>query len=159
MKGIGVLVLLTLLVNNIAFAGDMKEKFQNMSEKMAKAMLASDYDTMFSMYTDDAYSLPSYSPMIKGKKAMMKQAEEEAKAGLKMKEFALTTVDVFGNKDQMIQIGNYTLSIVLPGMTSPINDKGKYLTVWHKQADGSWKIKAETWNSDTNPMEAMQQKK
>jgi ketosteroid isomerase-like protein len=32
-----------------------------------------------------------------------------------------------------------------------INDNGKYMTVWEKQSDGSWKVKAETWNSDNNP--------
>jgi len=30
----------------------------------------------------------------------------------------------------------------------PINDRGKYLEVWEKQADGNWKCAADTWNSD-----------
>jgi len=27
-------------------------------------------------------------------------------------------------------------------------DGGKYLSVWKKQADGSWKTEANSWNSD-----------
>ena len=30
----------------------------------------------------------------------------------------------------------------------PINDRGKYLEVWEKQADGNWKCRADMWNSD-----------
>jgi ketosteroid isomerase-like protein len=30
----------------------------------------------------------------------------------------------------------------------PYQDAGKYLTICEKQADGSWLIKASTWNSD-----------
>jgi ketosteroid isomerase-like protein len=30
-----------------------------------------------------------------------------------------------------------------------ITDKGKYLTVYTKQADGSWKAIADTYNSDS----------
>jgi ketosteroid isomerase-like protein len=31
---------------------------------------------------------------------------------------------------------------------NPVIDNGKYLAVWKKQADGSWKAEADTWNSD-----------
>jgi ketosteroid isomerase-like protein len=31
---------------------------------------------------------------------------------------------------------------------SPIMDRGKYVAVWKKQADGSWKVAAESFNSD-----------
>jgi ketosteroid isomerase-like protein len=30
----------------------------------------------------------------------------------------------------------------------PIEDRGKYLEVWEKQTDGSWKCAADMWNSD-----------
>ena len=29
-----------------------------------------------------------------------------------------------------------------------VNDTGKYVCVWKKQADGSWKAEVDTWNSD-----------
>lgn len=43
-------------------------------------------------------------------------------------------------------------SLEVPGMSAPIQDTGKYLTVYVRDDDGSLKIKAETWNTDTNPM-------
>jgi ketosteroid isomerase-like protein len=29
-----------------------------------------------------------------------------------------------------------------------VKDRGKYLEVWEKQADGTWKCSADCWNSD-----------
>ena len=31
----------------------------------------------------------------------------------------------------------------------PISEHGKYVEVWKKQADGSWKCAVDTWNSDS----------
>ena len=33
----------------------------------------------------------------------------------------------------------------------PVSDKGKYLTVWRKQADGSWKVLFDMFNTDLPP--------
>lgn len=33
----------------------------------------------------------------------------------------------------------------------PITDKGKYVTVWTKQADGSWKVSLDIFNTDLPP--------
>jgi uncharacterized protein (TIGR02246 family) len=161
MKSVLVLIILAFLANGFVMAdcGDMKAEFQKMNDKIAKAILAGDHATIMSMYTDDVYSMPSYSPMMKGKEAIAKHAQMEEKMGIKMKTFAIKTIDVFGSKDQMIQVGTYSLTIAMPGQEKPIPDKGKYLTVWQKQADGSWKIKAETWNSDINPMMMGHEKK
>jgi len=30
----------------------------------------------------------------------------------------------------------------------PVNDRGKYVEVWEKKADGKWKCGTDTWNSD-----------
>lgn len=33
----------------------------------------------------------------------------------------------------------------------PATDRGKFVVVWKKQADGAWKIAADIWNSDLAP--------
>ena len=30
----------------------------------------------------------------------------------------------------------------------PVNDRGKYVEIWEKQADGRWKVVASIWNCD-----------
>ena len=53
------------------------------------------------------------------------------------------------------EIGTYKMNRSMPGMDKPMDDHGKYLTIWEKQKDGSLKIKVETWNSDVDPMSMM----
>jgi uncharacterized protein (TIGR02246 family) len=134
---------------------DLKKKVQMMNDEMVKAMLADNSEVIMSMYTDDAISMPSYEPMLKGKDAMMKSHMKSKEAGFKMNNITLTTMDVWSSGDLAYEIGTYTINMTLPGMTEAMDDNGKYLTVWQKQTDGSWKIKAETWNSDNNPWEGM----
>lgn len=42
--------------------------------------------------------------------------------------------------------GTYEMSFTDNG--KPVHDKGKYVTVWKKQADGSWKAVRDIFNSD-----------
>jgi ketosteroid isomerase-like protein len=146
-----------LLINSSVFSQDtdLKAKMQEMNNTMVKAMLADDMETSLSFYADDAISLPSYEPMIKGKAAIKEHAKKSHEAGFKMNDMTLNTMDAWSDGGLAFEIGTYTVSMTMPGMPDAVNDKGKYLTVWQKQTDGSWKIKAETWNSDNNPWQSM----
>jgi hypothetical protein len=53
------------------------------------------------------------------------------------------------------EIGSFVITLEMPGAPAPITDKGKYMTVYVRGADGKLKIKAEIWNTDVNPMEMM----
>jgi ketosteroid isomerase-like protein len=51
--------------------------------------------------------------------------------------------------DMVYSQGTYTMTITEPKTKKLMTDKGKYLTVFTKQADGSWKAVADTFNSDS----------
>jgi ketosteroid isomerase-like protein len=44
--------------------------------------------------------------------------------------------------------GTYTLTITDPKTKKPVTDKGKYVTAYKKQADGTWKAVADMVSSD-----------
>ena len=150
-----------LLINSNVFSQDMdlKKKMQEMNNTMIKAMLEDDMETALSFYADDAISLPSYEPMLKGKAAIKEHSMKSHEAGFKINDMALNTMDVWSGGDLAFEIGTYTINMTMPGMPNAMDDKGKYLTVWQKQTDGSWKMKAETWNSDNNPWMGMPEMK
>jgi ketosteroid isomerase-like protein len=106
------------------------------------------------MYTDDVISMPSYEPMMKGKNALMEAHKRNHEAGFKMNDMTLKTMEVWSSGDLAYEVGTYTIDMTIPEMGS-MKDNGKYLTVWEKQDDGSWKVKAETWNTDNNPWAQM----
>jgi hypothetical protein len=46
--------------------------------------------------------------------------------------------------------GVYTMKINVPNMPVPASDQGKYIEIWKKQADGTWKIVRDIYNSDVS---------
>ena len=138
---------------------DYKSRVQSMNKEMAKNMLAGNSEKNFSMYTEDAISLPANEPMADGLPAIKKSTEEMMKSGMKVIVFEPTTQKVIVNGNQITEIGTYKFSMTMPGMDKPIDDHGKYLTIWEKQKDGSLKIKVETWNSDVMMMGPEEQPK
>jgi len=148
------------LTANIAFSqseAEYKSKIEAMNKEMVKDMLAGNTAKILANYTEDAISLPSYQPIAMGLAAIKKSSEEMAKSGVKFTSFTPTIVKVIVNGNHITEIGTYKISMTTPAAPTPIEDHGKYLTVWEKQKDGSLKVKVETWNSDVDPMSMMNQ--
>jgi ketosteroid isomerase-like protein len=61
--------------------------------------------------------------------------------------FNLTPVTIDGNGDLAFVHGRYSWTIRVPG-TPAVPDSGKYIEIWRKQADGTWKITHDVFNSD-----------
>ena len=51
--------------------------------------------------------------------------------------------------DMAYSQGAYTMAVTNPKTGRPMTHKGKYLTVYTKQTDGSWKAVAQTFNPDS----------
>lgn len=134
-------------------AKDYQLKIENLNKEMVKYMLEGNLEKSLSLYTTDAISLPSYEPLHDGIAAIRKASEEMAKLNYKVTLFEPTTLKVIPDGKLITEIGTYKFKMTMPGMDQPVEDHGKYVTIWEKQADGSLKVKVEIWNSDINPME------
>lgn len=67
-----------------------------------------------------------------------------------LKEGSATTTDVMVAGHLAIETGTFAWTLT-PKKGADVKDKGKYLTVWQHQADGSWKIIRDINNSDLPP--------
>jgi len=128
----------------------IRKSIESMTEAMEGEMEAGTFDTTMARYTDDAISMPNFGPMLKGKEAIKGYYNQMQGMGMTMKDVDFTVTDVQVGGPYAYEVGTYKMTIVMPGMIE-MPDEGKYLTVWERGADGSWKIKIETWNTDTQP--------
>ena len=154
------LLIVAFLTVNIAFSqseSEYKSKIEAINKEMVKNMLAGNTEKILSNYTEDAISLPSNQPMQQGIAAIRKGSEEMAKSGVKFTSFTPTIVKLLVDGNHITEIGTYKMSMTIPNMDAPMEDHGKYLTIWEKQKDGSLKVKVETWNSDVDPTGMMNQ--
>ncbi len=133
-------------------SADYKAKIESLNKEMARYMLEGKSEKNLSFYTQDAISMPSYSPIEEGISAIRKANEDMEKTGAKFNSFETKTLEVIPSGNLITEIGTYKTNMTMPGMDKPIDDQGKYITIWEKQKDGSLKVKIETWNSDINPM-------
>jgi ketosteroid isomerase-like protein len=148
-----VVVILTS-TDGIAQSDDQyKAQIEKINKEMVSAMLSGNTEKSMSFYTDDVISLPNYEKMLEGKDAIRKSNEAMTKAGWKVISFEPVTLKVISCGNTITEIGTFKIGFSIEGMDKPMEDVGKYITIWEKQAKGTLKIKIETWNTDRNPME------
>jgi uncharacterized protein (TIGR02246 family) len=98
-------------------------------------------------YTDDAILMPPNHSPLEGKQAIEKYLAEIA-SKLQASNFQLSILEVDVQGDTTIVRGTYSSSFTVPGTDAPMEDRGKTLNVWKRQADGSWKLHRDIWNSN-----------
>jgi len=105
--------------------------------------LAGDWDGWASQLTEDAIFLQPNGPAVEGRAAI--RAWITAFAG--MASFTATPVEIVGVSNVAYARGTYSFAMG-PKAALQVSDTGKWLTVYEKQNDGSWRIKRNIWNSD-----------
>jgi len=112
---------------------------------------AKDADKLVAHYTDDAVLMNPGAPASSGKDAIrtaLKGMVSDPALSLK---FQATQVEVAKSGDMAYTHGNYQMTMTDPATKKVINDKGTYVTVYKKQADGSWKAVQDAAISEVPP--------
>jgi uncharacterized protein (TIGR02246 family) len=122
-----------------------------LEDKWNQALLSGDLTALADMYTTEAYSLPNNMPMMKGNSAIREGHKKELE-GVKYTNLSSKTLDVKGNGDIAVEIGTYSSTFTPVNSTEQKTEDGKYVNVWQKQSDGSWKILTDSWNTDVDPI-------
>ncbi|RMG63162.1 MAG: nuclear transport factor 2 family protein [Calditrichaeota bacterium] len=123
-----------------------REAISLQNQRFARAYSQGDAATLAGLYTQDAYALAPGNRVWEGRQAIRDGIQKELSAGqmqLQVQTVSLTLLD-----DHAYEVGTYTIRVEPEG-SEAFTDHGKYLTVWQKQADGSWLIRADAYNSST----------
>ncbi|MBM3812127.1 MAG: DUF4440 domain-containing protein [Acidimicrobiia bacterium] len=124
-----------------------KKAVMEMEASWVKAAAAKDVEAFVAFYADNAVVLEPNKPAHHGKEAI--------RAGLKeifgLPGFALsfqsTRVEVAKSGDMAWSTGGYTMSFQDP-KGNTMNDRGKFVTAFEKDAAGQWKVTADMFSSD-----------
>lgn len=129
-----------------AHAEDVKAILE-LERRAREAAEAKDLERYVSFYADDASLFWPGAPMVTGRAAI----REFMRAFLSMPAFSLSfetaKVDVSRAGDLAYSYGTNKVTLVDP-IGNKMKDRGKYLTVYRKQPDGTWKVMADMGNSD-----------
>ena len=110
-------------------------------------------ETIFASFAEDARVLAPGMPMAEGWEASRAVfAELEDLPGYSL-EYSPQIAEVSGAADLGYTIGTYHMT--LPDSDGNISEvDGKYLTIWKRQPDGSWKVAVDMFNSNGPPVPA-----
>ena len=113
-----------------------------------KVVAAKDFEKTVSYYADDASLLMSNAPAANGKDAIRAAFKPLADDPNFAHACQASRVEVAKSGDLGYAQGAYTSTMTDPKTKKPITDKGKYVTAYKKQADGTWKAVADMDSSD-----------
>jgi uncharacterized protein (TIGR02246 family) len=126
-------------------------KIRDLESAWAAAALAKDLEKSVSFYADDAILLDPGAPAFKGKDAIHAAWKDMLTDPNFKLVFAANRVDVSASGDLASTTGSYTMTLTNPKTKKPFQDKGTYITVYKKQADGNWKAIEDVASSEIPP--------
>jgi uncharacterized protein (TIGR02246 family) len=108
--------------------------------KFGEVFRSGDSAALASLYTEDAWLMTPSREIFKGREGIEASFAGFFQSG--MKEVVLTTVDVMRMDDMVGEFGKAELTIKPEGQDE-IKTIAKYLVIWKKAADGTWKLHAD----------------
>jgi ketosteroid isomerase-like protein len=118
-----------------------------LDDDWSKAAAARDVNKVASFYADDAIAYPPNEPAANGREAAKKVwAAYFAEPTFNIS-WKTTHAEVAKSGDLGFTSGTYEDSFKGPD-GKMVSEKGKYVCMWKKQKDGTWKAIHDIWNSD-----------
>jgi ketosteroid isomerase-like protein len=137
----------TLAGNPAPDVAAVRQAIEANNARFDSAALKGDSATLAGLYTDDAALMLSNVPAARGHEAISKAFGGMA-SSMKVSAFKLTTQDLIVTGDYAIETGAFDMTSQEAKAKKSVHDVGKYLVVWKKQPDGSYKILRDIANSD-----------
>jgi uncharacterized protein (TIGR02246 family) len=109
---------------------------------------AKDVDKVVRHYADDATLMMPDAPIITGKDAIRSGVTQMFADKNLALSFTTTTAQVAKSGDIAYTQGTYSMTATNPKTKKLVSEKGKYLTVYKKQSDGTWKAVEDIDNAD-----------
>jgi len=155
----GCFALLSFTFVATATAADTKieQALRDLDAKWSAAAGAKDVDKTVSYYAESAVVMPPNASAATTKESIRSAWKEMLTTPGAAISWKTTKVEVAKAGDLAYVSGTYEETMT-DASGKPVKDRGKYVEIFKKQADGTWKVVADIWNSDL-PASAPAEKK
>jgi ketosteroid isomerase-like protein len=118
-------------------------------EAWTTTVVAGDVDGWIALWDDDGVQMPPNAPAVYGK-AAIGEAFSNALLSADFEEFTINNEEVEVSGDFGFARGTYSfVNAMAEG--EPVPFEGKYLTIFKRQPDGSWKVYRDCFNPNATP--------
>lgn len=117
---------------------DVRRAIDKGNAQWSEGWAKGDAAMVAALFAEDGVQLAGSGKLIKGRQQILerqKAAMQGADPGVKV---TVTTVNVWLDGDTAYETGKYKYEYTEKG--KPGTDEGRYVTIWKRQKDGSWKL-------------------
>ena len=141
--------LLSLPFVGTSSAADTKieQALRDLDAQWSAAAGAKDVDKTVSYYAESVVVMPPNAPSATTKEAIRSAWKEMLTSPGAAISWKTTKVEVAKAGDLAYVSGTYEETMT-DASGKPVKDRGKYVEIFKKQADGTWKVVVDIWNSD-----------
>jgi ketosteroid isomerase-like protein len=122
-------------------------KLRSVDNQWSATAARNDLEATVAFYANDAVVLPPNAPIATDRKSI-----RESWAGLlgphNTVSWKASKAEVAASGELGYLYGTYSLALQDAKGGPPVSDRGKFVEIWKKQADGQWKCIVDTFNSD-----------
>jgi uncharacterized protein (TIGR02246 family) len=138
----------TVETNAAAGTADPRAAITQGNARLQEALGRGDAEAIAALYTESAQLLPPNGAPVQGASDIRAFWADAIQSGIKGGR--LETQDVESSGDIAVETGRYQLILQPPG-GAQVTDEGKYLVMWRRQADGTWKLHRDMFSSNQPP--------
>src|SRR5262245_6874780 len=137
-----------VVLGQAAKADPVRAVIEKEAIAFGEAFSRGDFESIGKMYADDAIVFPPDAEMVQGRAAIQAFWKSVYDSGAKGA--SLTVVDVQSSGDMAAEVGKAYLTVKAPDKPD-VKQHVKYVVVWKRQKDGSWKLFRDIWNAVPPP--------
>jgi uncharacterized protein (TIGR02246 family) len=126
----------------------VREAIDAVNAGFSAGLEAGDVEALVAYYDPEAVVMPPNVPGSRGT-AAIREGLAGMLSAMTITDMTFTTHDVHVAGDMAVETGAYSMTSQPKDGSAPAStDTGKFLVVWRQQADGSWKLFRDIFNSD-----------
>lgn len=134
----------------VADVAAVRQAIETRNAGLIAAIEMGDSIAAASFYDDSAMAMPAGDDAAVGRAGIVRMFG--GFAALTVSNMKLVIRDVAASGDLASETGHYEWTLTpKTGTGKPMTDMGKYLVVWKRQPDGSYKLFRDIWNNDAPP--------
>lgn len=121
-----------------------------LQERVDSAIVAGDTERYLTFLTADAVLMPPNEPPVRGKDAIRSWSDAMAQRA-RIQEYRPSDQTVVVAGDWAFREGSFQMIVIPAGSAAPIRSQGKFIIIYRRGEDGTWRIARDIWNLSGSP--------